>query len=135
MSSQVFTYEFTVREAHLDTFGHVNNAEYLRLFEEARWELITSRGYGLERIKETGVGPVLLDVSVKFKREIKLRQRMRIETRAEVQSDKIYKIYQQMIDVETGKVHSEAEYTSGVFNTHTRKLVSAPPEWLEAIGL
>lgn len=133
--SATFVYEFIVREAHLDTFGHVNNAEYLRLFEEARWELITSRGYGLDRVKESGVGPVLLDVHLRFKREIKLRQKIKIETTAQMQSDKIYKIFQKMVDAETGSLHAEAEYTAGVFDTQKRKLIQAPDEWKAAIGL
>ena len=33
----MFSYKVKIRESHLDTLGHVNNAVYLVLFEEARW--------------------------------------------------------------------------------------------------
>ena len=46
----VFTYPVTIKEVYLDTFGHMNNAMYLTLFEEARWEFITQRGFGLKTI-------------------------------------------------------------------------------------
>lgn len=128
-------YEFLVREANLDTFGHVNNAEYLRLFEEARWEIITSGGYGMDVIKSTGIGPVLLEVNLKFKKELKLRQRVRIETEMVEQNAKVFKVFQKMIDVVTGDVHAEAEYTGGVFDTNKRKLVSIPNAWRRAVNI
>lgn len=134
-SSATFHYEFLVRESHLDSFGHMNNAEYLKLFEEARWEMITGRGYGMDRIRETGIGPVLLDVTLRFSREIKLRQRIRIETRTEMEKTRIYKVYQKMVDADTGAVHAEAVYTAGVFDTVRRKLIEAPEAWKYAVGL
>ena len=38
MEWKVFTYPLLIKETYLDTFGHVNNATYLTLFEEARWD-------------------------------------------------------------------------------------------------
>ena len=49
---QEFIYPVQIRERHLDTFGHVNNAKYLELYEEARWEIINSRGYDLKQIQK-----------------------------------------------------------------------------------
>lgn len=129
------SYEFMVREGHLDTFGHVNNAEYLRLFEEARWEIISAGGYGMKEIKERGVGPVLLEVNLKFKKELHLRQRVRIETEVREENSKIYKMFQRMINVDTGDVHAEAEFTAGIFDTTKRKLVTIPDTWRRAVGL
>jgi YbgC/YbaW family acyl-CoA thioester hydrolase len=133
--SKNLDYEFTVRESHLDTFGHVNNAEYLRLFEEARWEIITAGGYGLKEIKEKGVGPVLLEVNLKFKKELRLRQRIRIETEIFEQNSKIFIIKQRMVNVKSGDLHSEALYTAGVFDTEKRKLVDIPDDWRRAVGM
>lgn len=53
---QKFYYELTIKEHHLDTFGHVNNAVYLELFEEARWEFISENGYGLKKIQNEKKG-------------------------------------------------------------------------------
>ncbi len=44
-------YPVTIRETHIDSLGHVNNAVYLTLFEEARWEWITAGGYNPSRFK------------------------------------------------------------------------------------
>ena len=44
-TNSIFHYEFTVVETHLDFMGHMNNATYLQVFEEARWEIVVHRGY------------------------------------------------------------------------------------------
>ena len=55
-------WSFQVLESHLDSFNHMNHATYFQIFEQARWELITSRGFGLKEIIETQIGPTILDV-------------------------------------------------------------------------
>ena len=67
---QTFKYAVVIRENHLDTFGHVNNATYLQLLEEARWEFITSRGYDLNYVQKVGIGPVILEINMKFLKEL-----------------------------------------------------------------
>ncbi len=74
------SYQVTIHEAHLDTFGHVNNAKYLELYEQARWDLITNNGYGLDEIKKLKIGPVVLEVNLNFKREITNREVITIES-------------------------------------------------------
>ena len=50
-----------ISEAHLDSFGHLNHARYFELFEQARWDIITERGFGIETINRTKTGPVILE--------------------------------------------------------------------------
>ena len=71
-------YELQIKEHHLDTFGHVNNAIYLQLFEEARWQIITERGYGMAEIMKLRQGPVVLEIQIKFIKELKLREVIQI---------------------------------------------------------
>ena len=80
MSHTLFAYPLIVREHHLDTFGHVNNAVYLQIFEEARWEMVNRAGYGLAKIKETGKGPTILEIKLLFSRELVLRDSVTIHT-------------------------------------------------------
>ena len=63
-------YKLQIIERHLDTFGHVNNAVYLELFEEARWDIISARGYSLDTVLKTRIGPTILGVNVQFRREL-----------------------------------------------------------------
>lgn len=81
MHSKIHTYPLRILEGHLDTFGHVNNAVYLAICEEARWDLLTKNGYGLEKIMATKIGPTILEIKINFLKELKLRDEIVIETR------------------------------------------------------
>lgn len=131
----VFEYEVLIQEHHLDSFGHVNNAAYIELYEEARWDFITQRGFGLDYIQKNQVGPVILDLKVRFKRELLNREKIKITSRTiEIVSPKVMVLEQFMIKPD-GKVASEATFTVGFFDMKARKLIDAGPEWLEAIGV
>ena len=62
MPGAIHLYDLVIHERHLDTFGHVNNATYLDLLEEARWDLITRNGFGLDEIKRLQLGPTILEI-------------------------------------------------------------------------
>ncbi len=127
-------YEVTIKEFHLDTFGHVNNAVYLQIFEEARWDIITTNGYGLKKVMESRKGPVLLKVHLEFLKELKLREKIVIETTSEAYVGKVGKMQQVMIN-ENQKVACKALFHFGFFDLETRKLIDPSPEWLKAIGV
>ena len=121
-------------EAHLDTFGHVNNATYLQLFEQARWDMITRRGFGLDAIHQGRRGPVILDVFVKFRAELKNREEVVIESRLDSYKKKIGKL-QQVIRKSDGSVACEAAFTIGLWDLDERKLLLPTPLWLSALGV
>ncbi len=127
-------YKLLIQEHHLDTFGHVNNAVYLQLFEQARWDLITGNGYGLAEVHRLKIGPTILEVHVRFSRELRNRQTITIKTWLESYQGKIGKLVQQILD-DAGKVCCEAVFTMGVFDLNARKLILPTPEWLKAIGI
>jgi acyl-CoA thioester hydrolase len=131
----IFEYEVLIREFHLDSFGHMNNAAYVMLYEEARWDFITKNGFGLDHIQKHQVGPVILDLSVRFKRELKNRELIKITSRTiEILSPKIMVLEQAMVRAD-GKIASEAKFTVGFFDMRARKLTDASPEWLRACGI
>jgi YbgC/YbaW family acyl-CoA thioester hydrolase len=133
--NEIFKYRLQVLEKHLDSFGHVNNAVYLQILEEARWDFITKNGYGLDVIKKLQKGPVILEVKIKFKRELKNREWIDIHSQSiEPLNDKMYILKQEIIGSE-GKVMTEAFFTVGFFDLKERKLIYPDSEWLKAIGL
>lgn len=130
----IHKYPVLIREAHLDTFGHVNNAVYLSLYEEARWDLITGNGYSMQMIQTRKQGPVILDISLKFLRELKLREQITITTEMLEYSGRVGKLKQQMIKSD-GSAASEAMFTFGLFDLEKRRLIEPTPEWKKGIGL
>jgi acyl-CoA thioester hydrolase len=105
-----------------------------QLFEEARWELITARGYGLDTIRATRLGPVILEAQVKFRREVKNRDRVVIRTSLLSYDGKIGKL-RQRLDKEDGALACDAIFTCALWDIDARKIVLPTPEWAHAIFL
>ena len=126
-------YDVLIRENHLDSYGHVNNATYLSLFEEARWEIVTTRGYGYKKVHETGQGPVILEVQMKFLKELKLREKIRITIELVSSEGKIAQLRQTMVNPE-GEIACELNLKVGFFDLKARKLILPTAEWLTALG-
>lgn len=127
-------YPVTLLEGHLDTFGHVNHAVYVSLFEEARWDMITGRGHGFEKVHATGIAPVVLEFQIKFRRELRLRQRVLIETEVTGYEKRVAIFTQSIVD-EDGKTYCTAEFKFSLFDLRKRKLVLPPPDWVILLGL
>jgi thioesterase III len=128
-----FTWKFTVVESHLDTFGHMNHAVYLQLFEQARWNFITERGYGLKEIQKHQVGPTILEAKVQYRRELRLREEVTIESVCPEYTRRIGKFHQRMINSK-GEEAATINLVIGLFDMKARKLISPTKEWLHAIG-
>lgn len=136
MSNPIYEYNKTILEQHLDTFGHVNNAVYLSLYEEARWDFITKNGLGLKEILASRVGPVLLDLELTFKSELNNRDEIKIisQARPEMRNKYVMVLDQKMVK-SNGKIASTLTLSVGLMDLNARKLMAPTPEWLDALGL
>lgn len=130
----LFRYPLMIREQHLDTFGHVNNAAYFQILEEARWEFITSRGFGMDVIRAGGIGPTILGFNdVRFIKELRLRQHVIIESQMISYEKKIGLLRQDIVD-NAGVKYFTSTITLGLFDTTARKLILPTQDWLHAVG-
>jgi thioesterase-3 len=133
MHASTHRYTTFIKEAYLDSFGHMNNAMYLTLLEEARWDLINRGGYGLEAIRAKGIGPTILEIHLRFLKELRLRDEITIETHLASYERKIGIISQKIFRQDI--LCCTAELTIGLFDLKERKLIPPTPEWLKAIGV
>lgn len=133
MKAVMHEYPFVILERHLDGFGHVNNATYLEIFEEARWDLITRGGFGLKEVRERLIGPVVLAAELRFHREATNRERVVIRTRCLEYRGKVGRLEQVMARAD-GLPACSANFTFGLFDLRTRRLLRPTPEWLKAVG-
>ncbi len=131
-----FTREKTIliSEAHLDSFGHLNHARYFELFEQARWDIITERGFGIDMISRTRTGPVILEVAVKFLRELAPREQVVIRSELASYERKVGKFRQQILKGD-GAVACDAVFSFGLFDLERRKLIEPTPAWAYAVGV
>ena len=132
--SVIFRYPLTILEKHLDSFGHVNNATYLNLYEEARWEFITERGFGLSRVLVDQIGPVLLDLNLVFKKELTNREKVVITSQYTGLKNKLVMSMSQIIYNADEKIVSNMDFTMGLMDLRERKLIKPTADWLKAIG-
>jgi YbgC/YbaW family acyl-CoA thioester hydrolase len=128
------SYKLTIKESNVDSYGHLNNANYLMLFEEARWEMVTPKGFGFSQVHEMKQGPVLLEVNLKFYKEILLREEITIETELISYKGKIGQLVQRMVKSD-GVVACEAQMTFGLFDMNLRKLIEPTTEWKKALNM
>jgi acyl-CoA thioester hydrolase len=66
-----FRVRIAVRGYELDTQGHLNQAVYLQYAEHARWECLRAAGITQDRLIATGLGPVALEVTLRYQRELR----------------------------------------------------------------
>jgi YbgC/YbaW family acyl-CoA thioester hydrolase len=129
-----FEYSVQIKEFHLDTFGHVNNAVYMALYEEARWDFITKHGYGLEKIQQEKKGPVILESTIRYRKELINREIITIVSEPiDPEKSKIMTINQKMFKAD-GSLASDAVFTVGFMDLKERKLILAPEDWRKACG-
>ena len=75
-----FRSEFPIRTFHTDSFGHVNNARYLEIMEEARWQF--AEHYGLIKLlDEENLGFIIIHMDLRFRRPVLEGDRIEVMTR------------------------------------------------------
>ena len=131
-SFDAFTWDYEIKETDLDFYGHVNNANYVRIFEMARWEIVVPRGGGLDRVLKEKIGPVILDIKIKFLKEVTAREVVQIKTQLRELKMKVGIIEQTMF--KNGVPACTAEITFGLFDLKNRKLLDFNDEWLYVLG-
>lgn len=132
--NRTFQYTFTVTDDLIDEYGHVNNAHYLKLYEDARWAILELSNLGEDMIRKNLMGPVILEVNVRFSRELLKGEEIRIITTSRRKNDLIFYFDQEMINPQ-GKVASKALFTAALFDLKRRKMIRANDHWLQAFGL
>ena len=133
-SYKFFSYKLQVKEHHLDTFGHMNNAVYFSILEEARWEMISERGFGVHDIQKLQMGPVIIEASIRFKIELHLRENIEIRTQAkDFLNPKVILVYQEILNSSRKKA-TLAEFKIAQMDLKERKLVNPDSRFLSSIG-
>ena len=71
-------YEHKVQYYETDGMGIVHHSNYIRWFEEARFDLLEQLGYGYDRIESEGFSSPVLEVSCKYKTMARFGDTVRI---------------------------------------------------------
>jgi acyl-CoA thioester hydrolase len=115
-----------VRADDLDVNGHVRGAAYLAYADHARWALVQAAGVSFDELKAAGLGPVNLETTVRFHRELRVGDELDILTTFSYGDGKTSRVHQQLRRVSDGELAAEAVSVSGMLDLNTRRLVSDP---------
>ena len=96
-----------------DIYGHLNNGNYLQLYEEARAETLSSIDFPIEMLLEMNIQIFVKRIEIDYILPVKLGEEIAIETRTNKLS-RIKGIWDQRIYNSAGDLCSQALVT-GVF--------------------
>ncbi|MEU2775842.1 acyl-CoA thioesterase [Streptomyces sp. NPDC007162] len=125
--SEPYSVRVTVRGYETDVQGHLNQAVYINYAEHARWSLLQAAGITQARLVGRGVGPVALETTIRYKRELVAGDEVDVTCAFEWSGGKTFRILQKIIKAD-GTPAAEVDAVGGLLDLKTRKLVADPRE-------
>jgi len=114
--------EIKVRGYHCDAYGHINNARYLELLEEARWAFLEDLD-ALTYWQDNGLGLVVVAVTINYRRPMKPQGVVEIKSFMKEINDRNAVIHQDVVNQATGKIVADADVTFAVISLTTGRSV------------
>ncbi|GAA4813928.1 acyl-CoA thioesterase [Streptomyces ziwulingensis] len=131
--SEPFSVPVTVRGYETDVQGHLNQAVYLNYAEHARWSLLQAAGVGQSTLVGQGVGPVSLETTIQYRRELLAGDEVTVTCEFEWGEGKTFRIRQNILKAD-GTVAAEITAVSGLMDLKARRLVADPGGHFRALA-
>lgn len=100
-----------VRNYHIDHFGHVNHGRFVELFEEARWQYLEQNNL-LEPIHRVGAVHVVADISISYRRPVKIGDILHIKTQVKRRTNHSFLVNQVACRRGSKEIVAEATVTN-----------------------
>ncbi|GAA2222581.1 MULTISPECIES: acyl-CoA thioesterase [Streptomyces] len=123
--SEPFSVPVTVRGYETDVQGHLNQAVYLNYAEHARWSLLHAAGISQSALVGSGVGPVALETTIRYERELLAGDEVRVTCAFEWSGGKTFRIEQTVVKAD-GTVAAQITAVGGILDLEQRRLVADP---------
>ncbi|MEU9980597.1 acyl-CoA thioesterase [Streptomyces sp. NPDC050856] len=131
--AEPFSVTVVVRGYETDTQGHLNQAVYLQYAEHARWSLLQRAGIRQTDLLGKGVGPVALEVTVRYRRELRAGDEVAVTCAFVWGEGKTFRI-EQTIRKADGTVAAEVSGVGGLMDLAERRLVADPREYFRSLA-
>lgn len=106
---------------------------HLQYAEHARWELLRAAGIGGDKLISGGIGPVVLETNINYRRELRVGDEVAVTCEFQWDGGKIFRIHQEMRELD-GTVAAEVEVVLGIMDRTAHKPVADPGERLRALA-
>ncbi|RNL85823.1 acyl-CoA thioesterase [Halostreptopolyspora alba] len=131
--AEAFRTRLGVRAYELDTQGHLNGAVYHQYGDHARWECLRAAGISLDALLATGVGPVTLESTIRYHRELRGGDEVDVSCSFVWGDGKTFRVDQELRRPDGGLV-AEITSTGGLMDLRERRLVADPGEHWRALA-
>ncbi|MEV7982772.1 acyl-CoA thioesterase [Streptomyces sp. NPDC086519] len=125
--SEPYSVRVTVRGYETDVQGHLNQAVYINYAEHARWSLLQTAGVSQTRLIDRGVGPVALETTIRYRRELVAGDEVDVTCAFEWSGGKTFRVHQKITKAD-GTLAAEVDAVGGLLDLKARKLVADPRE-------
>jgi acyl-CoA thioester hydrolase len=120
-----FSVRVCVRGYETDVQGHLNQSVYLNYAEHARWSLLQAAGITQAGLIATGVGPVALETTIRYRRELLAGDEVEVTCAFAWGEGRTFRI-EQTIRKADGTVAAEITAVGGLLDLKARRLVADP---------
>ena len=129
-----FSTNLTIRVTDLNYGGHVGNDTFLSLIQEARQQFLKSHGY--EELSIAGVGLIITDASIEFKRELNYGDTVKISVAA-TDFDKLgFDLFYKLEVINEGEIILAGRAKTGMlcYDYAQKKKVGVPEEVVKKLS-
>ena len=89
-------YERRIFGFECDIYGHLNNANYLKLYEEARADALEQIGLPIRELREKGIAIYLIRIELDFKKGVELEEKILVKSEI-ITANRLKSIWRQEI--------------------------------------
>ncbi len=131
--SEPFSVRITVRGYETDVQGHLNQSVYINYAEHARWSLLQAAGISQAGLIAKGVGPVALETTIRYKRELLAGDEVDVSCTFEWGGGKTFRI-EQTVTKADGTVAAELSAVGGLLDLTARRMVANPQDYFKELA-
>ncbi|MEV5977342.1 thioesterase family protein [Streptomyces sp. NPDC052114] len=131
--AEPFSVRVGVRGYETDSQGHLNQAVYLQYAEHARWSLLRAAGIEQTDLLDKGVGPVVLENTVRYLRELRAGDETTVSCAFVWGERKTFGV-EQTVTRADGMVAATVTSVGGLLDLKERRLVADPREYFRALA-
>jgi acyl-CoA thioester hydrolase len=118
---------FVVRSYECDQNGHLNGSVYVQWADEARGEAARAAGVDMAALFASGVGPVNLETTIRYHRELRLGDEVEVSCRFEWSEGTTMRVAQEFRRPD-GTLAAELCSVGGLFDLNERRLIRSPAD-------
>ena len=133
MSDYRFYHPIEVRYGDLDPQGHVNNANFLTYFEQARIQYMIELGLFSRDQSFMEIGVILADVHITYLAPVHFGRDIKAGVHVSRLGNKSMTWEQNIVDVETGRELAKGEVVVVAYDYKMAKTIPIPWNWRETI--